>query len=107
MKIIIMSEEERYNNRQIERMLDEQSKELKEHISLLISPLTKQVMLTNGTVKWQTKLLYIGIGALVLLTPWASWVTVSLLSQDKNLITQEDLDTAVNNAVQRNLEVNP
>ncbi len=105
--IIIMGEEERYNNRQIERMLDEQSKELKEHITLLINPLTMQVTKTNGTVKWQTKMLYMALGALMLLMPWAGWVTTTMLSQAKDTITQADIDSAVDRAVQRNLDVNP
>lgn len=91
---IIMSEEERYNNRQIERMLDEQSKELKEHISLLIRPLTEQVMKTNGTVKWQTKMLYMALGALFLLTPWAGWVTTHILSQAKPL-SKDDVEQII------------
>ena len=101
-----MSEEERYNNRQIERMLDEQSKELKEHFSLLINPLTQQVTKTNGTVKWQTKMLYMALGALMLLMPWAGWVTTTVLSQEKDAITKSDIDDAVNRAIERNLEIN-
>lgn len=98
-----MNEEEiRYSNRQIERMLDQQSKDIKEHISLVITPLTEQVTKTNGTVKWQTKLLYIGIGALMLLTPWAGWVTTQLLA-NKNYVTQDDLKTALDQAFEDNL----
>lgn len=83
-------------------MLDEQSRDLKEHIGLLITPLTEQVTMTNGTVKWQTKMLYMGIGALLLLMPWAGWVTTTLLSQEKNSITQSDIDNAIDKSLKNN-----
>ncbi len=40
-----------YNNRQIERMLDTQSQDLKDHFDKVINPLTERVGLTNGRVK--------------------------------------------------------
>lgn len=46
-----MADEERYNNRQIERMLDSQSQDLKNHFDESIRPLTEQVTKTNGRVK--------------------------------------------------------
>lgn len=42
--------EERYNNRQIERMLDLQSEDIKKHISSAITPILIQVTRTNGRV---------------------------------------------------------
>ncbi len=56
-----MVDEERYNNRQIERMFDEQktefrkglesqSDDLKEHIDLALKPILEQVTKTNGRV---------------------------------------------------------
>lgn len=107
MKVIIMSEEERYSVRQIDDRFRNQTEDLKEHMNLLISPLTKQVTLTNGTVKWQTKMLYMAIGALMFLIPWAGWVTTTILSQSKNIITQEDIDRAVDAGFARNLEQYP
>lgn len=50
MTIIIKMTEARYNNRQIENMLDRQSADLKEHMSLIIDPLVRQVEKTNGRV---------------------------------------------------------
>lgn len=48
---IIMTEtEERYSNRQIERLLDEQSKDIKRHIDDKTAPILTQTMKTNGRV---------------------------------------------------------
>lgn len=43
-------DETRYNNRQIERMLDSQSQDLKTHMESVIAPLVTQVTKTNGRV---------------------------------------------------------
>lgn len=43
-------DEERYNNRQIERLLDSQSTEIKEYMKLLTDPILEQVKKTNGRV---------------------------------------------------------
>lgn len=48
---IHMSDETPYNNRQIERMLDNQSTDLKQHFDETIEPLAEQVGQTNGRVK--------------------------------------------------------
>lgn len=96
--------EEHYSVRQIEEKFKVQTDDLKEHMGLLINPLTAQVTKTNGTVQWQTKMLYMGLGALFLLVPWAGWVTTELLQRESKNITQEDLDRAVDKAVQNHLE---
>lgn len=102
-----MTDEERYNNRQIERMFDEQSRDIKSHMDAAIAPLTTQVMKTNGTVTFLTKMVYMALGALLLLVPWAGWVTNGLLDDRKNAITQEDIERSVDNAFEANLELNP
>jgi hypothetical protein len=50
MIITIMADEERYSNRQIERLLDEQSSDIKGHIDLVTRPILDQVLKTNGRV---------------------------------------------------------
>ncbi len=47
---VLMAEEERYSNRQIERMLELQSHDLKEHIDKATQPILSQVIKTNGRV---------------------------------------------------------
>lgn len=50
MTITIMADEEKYTNRQVERMLDEQSRDIKEHITIVTSPILDEVKKTNGRV---------------------------------------------------------
>lgn len=50
MIITIMAEEERYSNRQIERLLDEQSKDIMRHIDDATEPILAQTTKTNGRV---------------------------------------------------------
>lgn len=50
MQITLNMDEERYNNRQIERMLDSQSQELKDYFDKSLKPLIEQVTKTNGRV---------------------------------------------------------
>lgn len=93
MEITVMTDsEERYNNRQIERMLDSQSSDLKEHITSVISPLTIQVTKTNGRVRWLEKMIWMALGALALLTPWAIWMTSRQLEQPKQLTRDDVVD---------------
>lgn len=72
--------ETRYNNRQIEKMLGEQSSDIKEHIDLKISPLLTQVLKTNGRVSFNEKMIYIAIGALAIITPVLSWFLLDYLA---------------------------
>lgn len=62
-----MEQEKRYNNRQFERQLDQQSDDLKEHMALLIAPLTEQVKKTNGRVSRQERAIIAIITALTAL----------------------------------------
>ena len=44
-------DEDRYNNRQLERIIDQQSTDIKDYLAEVINPLTTQVTLTNGRVR--------------------------------------------------------
>jgi hypothetical protein len=50
-----------------------------------IAPLTVQVTKTNGTVTFLTKMVYMALGALLLLVPWAGWVTTEVLTREVQL----------------------
>jgi hypothetical protein len=50
MILIIMAEEERYNNRMLDDRFDRQTKDLKEHMELVTKPILEQVLKTNGRV---------------------------------------------------------
>lgn len=94
-----MTDEERYNNRQVEKMFDDQSRDIKSHVDMKIEPLTAQVTKTNGTVAWQTKLLYTGLGALMLLVPWAGWVTTQILENEDSL-TRDDVIQIIDDSLE-------
>lgn len=104
-------DEERYNNRQIERMFDEQSIDLKQYFDSKIEPLVRQVTITNGTVKWQTKMLYMALGALPILT----FISAYMFYQVTQLQSYKDgLDARVQAVVSQsvqdalsNYEINP
>lgn len=68
--------EERYNNRQIEKMLTDQSADIKEHIDLKVSPLLEQVKKTNGRVSWNEKMIYLAMGSLFIVLPMLTYVLV-------------------------------
>ena len=91
-----MSEEEHYSVRQIERMFDEQSSELKLHVTTALTPLTTQVMKTNGRLGVLEKMVWMAAGAVVILTPFTYWLASRLDRLDTEL--REEVQTAVNDA---------
>lgn len=68
-----------YSNRQIERMFDTQSTDIKTHISSEVAPLTEQVKATNGRLRFVEKLMWTAMGAVSVLVPWAAWLTLQAL----------------------------
>lgn len=99
--------EPRYTNRQIEMFLSQLRDYFSTELSQVIQPLTAQVTKTNGTVSMLTKLVYMAMGALIILTPWAMWVTETVLklqAQKVEPVTQADIDEAVERAINSALE---
>lgn len=90
-----MAEEERYSNRQIERLLDEQSKDIMRHIDDATAPILAQTTKTNGRVTvnerditsarvwrgWLTG----GLGVLTLLVPMIVGIQVWMFLQIMNI----------------------
>jgi len=97
-----MSDEERYNNRQIERMLDEQSKDIKDHMDMKIAPLLTQVLKTNGRVNFNEKMIYLAMGAIPLCASVMSWMLLDYLDFKKNL--EATLTAKVEDAVYQALD---
>lgn len=98
-----MSDEERYNNRQIERMIDEQSKDIKGHMDTAIAPLVIQVTKTNGRVGLLEKMAYISLGAIPLLSIWAGWLTFDYLEQKDTI--RHEIQAAIDAAFEANLQI--
>lgn len=46
-----------------------------------------QATKTNGQVKWQTKMIYLAMGALAILAPVSGWLCTSLISDEKQIAT--------------------
>lgn len=67
-----MKEEARYSNRQIEKMLDDQSTDIKEHMDMALKPILEQTKKTNGRVTKLEKavlVLSVAISALLASNP--------------------------------------
>lgn len=77
-----MADEPRYSNRQIERMLDQQSIDLKIHIDKATNPILVQTSKTNGRVtKLERIVLVLGalLAGLYLSRPDLAKVIISLI----------------------------
>jgi len=71
--------EERYNNRQIERLLDTQSTDIKEHMDMKIAPLLAQVLKTNGRVNFNEKMIWLAMGAIPLCASVLGWLLMDYI----------------------------
>jgi len=90
--------EERYNNRQIEKMMKDITDDVKSHIDLKVEPLTKQVTYTNGRVRFTEKMIYLAVGALFFVTPTITWLLMDYL-EFKQQYTKE-IQTAIDTTLQ-------
>lgn len=118
-----MSEEERYNNRQIEKMFNDQSIELKAHMDLVTRPILEQTLKTNGRVNgleakmqdlksWRTGLSWGGAVLFFFMTtfilPVLTWnllQTIQLkesIHQDVQAAAQSGVDKAFSQNLQTN-----
>lgn len=60
-----------------------------------------QALHTNGTVKWQTKMIYTFLGALPLITGWAGWLTLSQLHSNDELARLQTQDSLTKEQIQQ------
>lgn len=44
-----------------------------------------QTLKTNGQVRWQTKMIYLAMGSLVILAPISGWLCTSVISDEKQI----------------------
>lgn len=57
---------------------------------------------TNGKVRWHTKMIYLSMGAIPLLSVWAGWLTLEVLSDARALeqqLSPQQIDASVSAAV--------
>lgn len=103
---ITMAEEERYNNRQIERMLDDQSNDIKGHMDAALAPLIVQTTKTNGRVSVMEKMVWMAAGAVVILTPFTYYLAteVGSIKEDLRDTVREEARTAVDEAFDARIE---
>lgn len=113
-----MVEEERYSNRQIERLLDEQSKDIKEHIDQKTQPILNQVTKTNGRVNvleaesvvmkvwkgWQKGGMAAIMVVLPVITAILAWMALQIVDLKTN--QQQFVDQAVSASVTRAFQQN-
>lgn len=62
---------------------------------------------TNGKVRWHTKMIYLSMGALPLLSVWAGWLTLEVLHTAETFassqVSTQQIQAAVNQAFANNL----
>lgn len=64
--------------KRLERRLDAQSADLKEHINLVIEPIRVQTTKTNGRVGIIEKMVWMAAGAVVILTPFTYYIATEI-----------------------------
>lgn len=64
--------------KRLERRLEAQSLDLKEHITLVIEPIRVQTTKTNGRVSIIEKMVWMAAGAVVILTPFTYYIATEI-----------------------------
>ena len=74
--------------KRLEKRLDAQSSDLKEHMSLIIEPIRIQTTKTNGRVSIMEKMVWMAAGAVVILTPFTYYIATEV-GQLKDSVREE------------------
>ena len=74
--------------KRLEKRLDAQSSDLKEHMSLIIEPIRIQTTKTNGRVSIMEKMVWMAAGAVVILTPFTYYLATEV-GQLKDSVREE------------------
>ncbi len=115
-----MSDEERYSNRMLDNAFAAQNKDLKEHIDLVAKPILDQVTKTNGRttaleaamIKQANLNTALKVGGAVIffflttvVFPILTWQLLQLVGLREEV--QKQVKTSVDEAFNKNLELNP
>lgn len=71
--------------KRLERRLEAQSADLKEHISIHLEPIKIQTTKTNGRVSIMEKMVWMAAGAVVILTPFVYYIATEVGEIKDNL----------------------
>lgn len=85
--------------KRLERRLEAQSADLKEHINLVIEPVRIQTTKTNGRVGIIEKMVWMAAGAVIILTPFTYYIATEV-GNIKDTIreeTRQAVDDAIKN----------
>lgn len=102
MEIVTMDEVEK----RLERRLEAQSADLKEHISIHLEPIRIQTTKTNGRVSIMEKMVYMAAGAVVILTPFVYYIASEVaeikdsLSETVRIEARNAVDEAFDDRIQ-------
>jgi len=88
--------------KRLEKRLDAQSSDLKEHMSLIIEPIRIQTTKTNGRVSIMEKMVWMAAGAVVILTPFTYYIATEV-GQLKDSV-REETRQAVDEALDARIE---
>ena len=72
---------------------------IKEYINLKTSPIIEQVMKTNGRVSFNEKMIWLAMGAIIILAPIFSWFLLDYIEfkQQLNSQIEKSVSTVLNN----------
>lgn len=98
-----------YTNRELDLKFDSVKELMDAHFdaqNTKLDSIDDKVTKTNGTVRWHTKLLYLSMGALPLLTIWAMWLTNETLNSQKDIspIQRAAIGQAIDEAFRNNTQ---
>lgn len=96
METITMDEVEK----RLERRLEAQSADLKEHMNLIIEPIRVQTTKTNGRVGIIEKMVWMAAGAVVILTPFTYFIATEVAGLKDTI--REETRQAIDDALERN-----
>lgn len=92
--------------KRLERRLDAQSADLKEHITLVIEPIRVQTTKTNGRVSVIEKMVWMAAGAVIILTPFTYYIATEIgeIKESLRETVRTEARTAVDEAFDQRIQ---
>ena len=86
--------------KRLEKRLEAQSADLKEHMNLIIEPIRVQTTKTNGRVGIIEKMVWMAAGAVVILTPFTYFIATEVAGLKDTI--REETRQAIDEALEHN-----